>query len=96
MRYVAHPIPDTHLYTVMIRACASPPEPERALDLWTELTHDRAVEPNTSAYNAIIYACARSGEKQYVQQALRLAKEMMDAHRDASGRSAFLRTNRLL
>ncbi|KAG1844581.1 hypothetical protein C8R48DRAFT_780234 [Suillus tomentosus] len=36
MRYIAHPTPDAHLYTLVIRACASTflsPEPERALDL---------------------------------------------------------------
>ncbi|THH17492.1 hypothetical protein EW146_g3327 [Bondarzewia mesenterica] len=93
MRYVAHPQPDAFLYTVMIRACASSPfsksEPERALDLFTEMTVDRRLPPTAGAYAAVILACARSGSKAYVSEAFRLAKEMLDAHRDASGHSAF-------
>lgn len=95
MRYVAHPKPDAFLYTQMIRACASPylpaisSEPERALDLWTEMVHDSNLPPTTAAYNAIILACARSGEKTYVNEAFRLAKEMFDSHRDAFGKSAY-------
>ncbi|KAF8884462.1 hypothetical protein BD779DRAFT_1612106 [Infundibulicybe gibba] len=95
MRYVAHPQPDTLLYTLMIRACASPispsrsSEPERALDLWTEMTVDRRMAPTVGAYSAVILACARSGSKSYVNEAFRLAKEMLDSHRDARGESAF-------
>jgi hypothetical protein len=93
MRYVAHPTPDALLYTLMIRACAlsltSSSEPERALDLWTEMTLDHRIPPSTGAYTAIILACARSGSKMYIHEAFRLAKEMLDSHRDASGRSAF-------
>jgi hypothetical protein len=93
MRYVAHPTPDALLYTLMIRACASSlmfsSEPERALDLWTEMTADRNIRPSTGAYTAVILACARSGSKTYIHEAFRLAKEMLDSHRDASGRSAF-------
>ncbi|KAF9455720.1 hypothetical protein BDZ94DRAFT_1315904 [Collybia nuda] len=46
----------------MIRACASPisssrpSEPERALDLWTEMTVDRRLLPTIGAYDAIILA----------------------------------------
>lgn len=93
MRYVAHPEPDTLLYTLIIRACASSPynksEPERALDLFTEMTVDRGLLPTAGTYSAVILACARSGSKEYVNEAFRLAKEMLDAHRDAWGRSAF-------
>ncbi|KAF9460459.1 hypothetical protein BDZ94DRAFT_1197820 [Collybia nuda] len=95
MRYVAHPDPDVPLYTTMIRACASPisssrsSEPERALDLWTEMTVDRRLLPTVGAYDAIILACARSGLKIYVNEAFRLAKQMLDSHRDARGYSAF-------
>ena len=93
MRYVAHPTPDALLYTLMIRACASSltssSEPERALDLWTEMTVDHQIQPSAGAYTAIILACARSGSKMYIHEAFRLAKEMLDSHRDASGRSAF-------
>lgn len=93
MRYVAHPNPDAQLYTQMIRACASSlvssAEPERALDLWTEMTVDHGIAPSAGAYTAIILACARSGSKTYIHEAFRLAKEMLDSHRDARGRSAF-------
>ncbi|KAH9176110.1 hypothetical protein EDB89DRAFT_1941983 [Lactarius sanguifluus] len=91
MRYVAHPQPDALLYTQMIHACAlpTPAEPERALDLFTEMTVDRGIAPTAGAYNATILACARSGSKVYVNEAFRLAKEMLDAHRDARGRGTF-------
>lgn len=91
MRYVAHPNPDSLLFTQMIQACAlpTPAEPERALDLFTEMTIDRQIPPTAGAYTAAILACARSGSKVYVNEAFRLAKEMLDAHRDARGRGAF-------
>jgi hypothetical protein len=93
MRYVAHPRPDALLYTLMIRACASSltssSEPERALDLWTEMTVDHEIQPSAGAYAAIILACARSGSKTYIHEAFRLSKEMLDSHRDANGKSAF-------
>jgi hypothetical protein len=75
----------------MIQACAlpTPAEPERALDLFTEMTVDRRIPPTAGAYTAAILACARSGSKVYVNEAFRLAKEMLDAHRDARGRGAF-------
>ncbi|KAK0200892.1 hypothetical protein DFS33DRAFT_1355747 [Desarmillaria ectypa] len=91
MRYVAHPIPDAFLYTTMIRACASSfftvraSEPERALDLWTEMTIDNNIAPTVASYNAVILTCARTGDKKYVHEAFRLAKEMLDSHRDANG-----------
>ena len=95
MRYAAHSQPDVLLYTLMIRACASPvssarsSEPERALDLWTEMTVDHRIMPTAGAYNAVILACAKSGLRRYVAEAFRLAKEMLDSHRDAEGRTAF-------
>jgi hypothetical protein len=93
MRYVAHPTPDALLYTLMIRACASSltssSEPERALDLWTEMTVDHEIQPSAGAYSAVVLACARSGTKTYIHEAFRLSKEMLDSHRDASGKSAF-------
>ncbi|KAI9435830.1 hypothetical protein H4582DRAFT_2059299 [Lactarius indigo] len=91
MRYVAHPLPDDVLYTQMIRACGlpTPAEPERALDLFTEMTVDCGIPPTAGAYDAVIIACARSGSKVYVNEAFRLAKEMLDAHRDARGRGTF-------
>ncbi|KII83612.1 hypothetical protein PLICRDRAFT_58314 [Plicaturopsis crispa FD-325 SS-3] len=93
MRYVAHPTPDAFLYALMLRACASSPvvaaEPERALDLWTEMTVDKGIAPTAHAYDAVILALARAGGRSYVAEAFRLARQMLDAHRDARGRSAF-------
>ena len=95
MRYVAHPNPDALLYTLMIRACASPissalsSEPEKALDFWTEMTVDHRITPTVGAYNAVILACARSGTEMYVNEAFRLARQMLDSHRDAEGKSAY-------
>ena len=103
MRYVAHPTPDVVIYTLMIMACArSPPsggtsdsEPQRALDLFTEMTIDNNIPPSRETYTAIIFACARSGEAKFVNEAFRLAKEMLDGHRDALGSPAFTPNNAL-
>jgi hypothetical protein len=105
MRYAAHPTPDLKLYTTMIRACALPAsgrtspfsplptaEPERALDLWHEMTVDQSILPDSAAYEAIIAACARSGLERYVNEAFRLARECLDGDRDAHGRSRFAAT----
>ncbi|KAK7055421.1 hypothetical protein R3P38DRAFT_2600354 [Favolaschia claudopus] len=102
MRYVAHPKPDVVLYTAMIRACASPvsparsSEPERALDLWAEMTVDQGLTPTVGSYNAVILACAKSGRKEYVNEAFRISKQMLDSNRDAYGRSAYLPDRRTL
>ncbi|KAF9513512.1 hypothetical protein BS47DRAFT_1393228 [Hydnum rufescens UP504] len=82
MRYVAHPIPDAHLYSIMIRACADAPVPqaERALDLFTEMRIDNRIEPTRDAYNWTILACARAS-KDFTQDAFRLAQEMFDGFR---------------
>ncbi|KAL1745339.1 hypothetical protein HDZ31DRAFT_63265 [Schizophyllum fasciatum] len=101
MRYVAHPNPDAVLYTLMIRACASPlissraSEPERALDLWHEMTVDHGLRPTAGAYAAVILACARAGTRAFVAEAFRLAREMLDSHRDAYGRAAYAPDTRL-
>ncbi|VDC07242.1 unnamed protein product [Peniophora sp. CBMAI 1063] len=92
MRYVAHPQPDAALYATMIRACApvnGQPEPERALDLFTEMTVDNGVEPTQAVYNAVILACARSGSQSYVTEAFRIARQMLDARKDARGQAQF-------
>ena len=91
MRYVAHPFPDTYLYTAMIAACASrviAPQPARALDLFTKMTVDKCIALTTAAYTAAIYACSCLCEKLYVGEAFRLAREMLDGHRDAYGQPA--------
>lgn len=92
MRYAVHPKPDIGLYTLMIRSCAHPAvpaEPERALDLLTEATVDQKLAPAPATFSAVIYALSRSGEKRYVREAFRLAKQMVDGNRDARGVSAF-------
>ncbi|KDR78309.1 hypothetical protein GALMADRAFT_119345 [Galerina marginata CBS 339.88] len=95
MRYVAHPTPDALLYGLMIRACASPvsvaysSEPEKALDLWTEMTVDNKIAPTVGSYNAVILACAKSGSRNYINEGFRLARQMLDSNRDAHGYSAF-------
>ncbi|KAI0276061.1 hypothetical protein BGY98DRAFT_1090385 [Russula aff. rugulosa BPL654] len=80
----------SRLIAALFRTPSSPAlEPERALDLFTEMTVDRRIPPTAGAYTAAILVCARSGSKVYVNEAFRLAKEMLDAHRDARGRGAF-------
>ncbi|KAH7882214.1 hypothetical protein F5I97DRAFT_1913236 [Phlebopus sp. FC_14] len=80
MRYVAHPTPDAHLYAIMIRACGSftRPEPERALDLWTEM-QENDIEPTKGAYEALIRVCGRAG-KDWLGEGIRLVREMNDKH----------------
>jgi hypothetical protein len=72
----------------MIRACANPvsirfsSEPEKALDLWTEMTMDHKIPPTVQAYNAVILACVpRLGTKTYVNEAFRLARQMRGVFR---------------
>ena len=84
MRYVAHPLPDAHLYSVMLRACASAPVPqaERALDLFTEMHSDHRIPLTRDVYNWTILACARA--KDFTTEAFRLAQQMLNAHRDGN------------
>ncbi|KAH9922200.1 uncharacterized protein B0H18DRAFT_1018488 [Fomitopsis serialis] len=99
MRYAVHPEPDIALYTLMLRSCAHPAmpaEPERALDLFTEATVDHRLAPTPAAFSAAIYALSRSGEKRYIREAFRLAKQMVDGDRDARGMSAFRPDRRLV
>lgn len=88
MRYVAHPVPDAHLYVLMIRACGlfSRPEPERALDLWMEM-QENGVKPTKGAYEAIIRVCSRAGPE-WLGEGMRLAREMSDQYSitDMNGR----------
>ena len=99
MRYAVHSKPDVGLYTLMIRSCAhpaAPAEPERALDLLTEATVDNKLIPTPAMFSAVIYALSRSGEKRYVREAFRLAKQVVDGNRDARGVSAFRPDRRLV
>ncbi|KAG8215307.1 hypothetical protein J3R82DRAFT_8896 [Butyriboletus roseoflavus] len=80
MRYVAHPVPDAHLYSLMIRACGSfsRAEPERALDLWMEM-QENGVKPTKGAYEAVIRVCGRAGPE-WLGEGMRLAREMSDQY----------------
>ena len=94
MRFAAHPDPDAPMYARMIRGCASHmlsprAQPERALDLFTEMTVDKQIPPTAETYTATILACARSGERDFIHHAFQLAKQMLDAHRDARGAGRF-------
>ncbi|KIY43210.1 hypothetical protein FISHEDRAFT_53994 [Fistulina hepatica ATCC 64428] len=100
MRYVAHPHPDRSFYSLMIHACAyaGMSEPERALDLWTEMTTTPAtgiitekgcaratepfITPDRAAYNALILAYARAGTPQWVEEAFRVFREMSGRARE--------------
>lgn len=80
MRLVAHPQPSLSIYNTMINACADPfdPQPERALDLFTELVQEAKYEPGSDTYNAAILACARV--KGFYTDAFRLFREMLTKH----------------
>jgi hypothetical protein len=60
------------------------------------MTVEQGLSPTVGSYNAVILACAKSGRKQYVNEAFRIAKQMLDSHRDAYGRSAYLPDRRTL
>lgn len=94
MRYVAHPIPNEFLYTIMIRSIAFSPDPEaeRALDLFTEMTQDYKIPPTVHSYNAVILVCARS--KKYKSEAFRLARQMTATYIDNNGQSSQLQPNK--
>ncbi|KAH8151630.1 uncharacterized protein LAJ45_04252 [Morchella importuna] len=66
--------PDAETYTLMIHACAINGEVERALDLYTDMTTRRGLEPTHETYHALIHACAL--RKDYFTQAWRFATEM--------------------
>ncbi|GAA6014703.1 hypothetical protein JCM8202_001631 [Rhodotorula sphaerocarpa] len=79
-RLVAHPVPDVPLYSTMIQACAhgAHPSPERAIDLFVEMTDDHRLPPSELAYNGVIRACAREGSREYYFEALRYMRRMLD------------------
>ncbi|KAI5481582.1 pentatricopeptide repeat protein [Pseudohyphozyma bogoriensis] len=82
VRLVSHPTPSADLYATMIAACArgSHPSPERAVDLFIEMTEDNNIPPTRDAYNALIRACAMKGTQEYYFEALRYMKQMLDAN----------------
>lgn len=79
-RAVAYPVPDVFLFSTMILACSSGahPAPERAIDLFTEMTHDNRLPPSEAAFNGVIRACAREGSQEYYYEALRFMRRMLD------------------
>ncbi|GAA5949162.1 hypothetical protein JCM3765_003311 [Sporobolomyces pararoseus] len=79
-RLVSHPIPSVDLYSTMIQACSrgSHPSPERAIDLFTELTDDNRLPPSELAFNGVIRSCAREGSQEYYYEALRYMRRMLD------------------
>lgn len=87
MRLVAHSIPNKELYTTMITACAHKdhPEPERGLDLWTEMTLDNAIQPDVSAFNAAIRAAG--SVKKFYLEAFRIMRQMLDFYHTSSPHS---------
>ena len=85
MRLKAHPIPTKQLYTTMIRTCGDPrdPQPERARDLWIEMTQEgNKVSPTREEYDAIIRALG-STKKDYLE-AFELLRQMLAKHHDAT------------
>ncbi|KAI9449004.1 hypothetical protein BJY52DRAFT_1364065 [Lactarius psammicola] len=84
MRYVAHPQPDALLFTQMIHACALPtPGRPRARARPIHRNDRRSWDPTHRR------RIQRRDPRVYVNEAFRLAKEMLDAHRDARGRGTF-------
>lgn len=81
-RLVSHPIPDVALYSEMIQACSRGPHPspERALDLFIEMTVDNNLPPSELAYNGVIRACAKEGSQPNYFEALRLMRQMLDTN----------------
>ncbi|KIO23502.1 hypothetical protein M407DRAFT_27028 [Tulasnella calospora MUT 4182] len=83
MRYVAHPTPSLDTYNTMLRACADAisPSPQRALDLFHEMTVENRIRPTTATYNAVMLTCSRSGRRDYMHEAYRLGKQLLDEYR---------------
>lgn len=84
MRFAAHPTPDRQVYNTIIRSCAAPqdPQPERARDLWLEMTGPGGIEPRCEEYNAIISALG-STKNDYLE-AYDLLRQMLGKHHEAT------------
>lgn len=84
MRFAAHPVPSREVYATMIKACADPrqPQPERARDLWIEMTVDQRIEPSGEEFNAIIGALG-STKEDYLES-FDLMRQMLAKHNDAT------------
>lgn len=81
MRLVAHPTPSSESYIALIEACGKvdDPQPERALDLWKEMTEDQGIQPDVVAFNAILRALSSVGR--FWGEALRVFKTMLDFYK---------------
>lgn len=95
MRFSAHPSPTRELYTTMIRSCGAPqdPQPERARDLWLEMTETDEIQPTANEYNAIIRALG-STKTDYLE-AYDLLRQMLSMHEEATSIPFEGRTNKL-
>jgi hypothetical protein len=84
MRLSAHPTPCREIYRLMITSCgaSSDPQPERARDLWIELTQDNGSIPDEPEYTAAIRALS-STKKDYLE-AFDLLRQMLARHHDAT------------
>ncbi|WWD20656.1 hypothetical protein CI109_105132 [Kwoniella shandongensis] len=84
MRLAAHSTPSRELYTTMIRVCgdARQPQPERARDLWIEMTESEKMDPTRDEYAAIIRSLG-STKKDYLE-AFDLLRQMLAKHHDAT------------
>ena len=87
MRLMAHPHPSRELYRTMILACAenNEPQPERARDLWLEMTTDGdapAMQPQREDYDAIIRAMCTT--KDNYLEGFELFRQMLAKHHDAT------------
>lgn len=83
MRLTAHPAPSAAVYTTMISACANSrdPQPERARDLWIEMT-ESGIQPERAQFDAIIRALS-STKKTYLE-AFDLFRQMLAKHAEAT------------
>ncbi|ORY26582.1 hypothetical protein BCR39DRAFT_540638 [Naematelia encephala] len=85
MRLMAHPLPTKEVYCTMIRLCSDPrdPQPERARDLWVEMTNEgEKIDPQRQEYDAIIRAL--SSTKETYLEAFDLLRQMLARHFDAT------------
>lgn len=85
LRLVAHPNPSAQMYATMIKACANPtnPQPERARDLWTEMTQEQShISPGREEYEAIITAMGST--KAGYLEAVNYLREMLAKHREVA------------
>ncbi|KAK4684100.1 hypothetical protein P7C73_g6105, partial [Tremellales sp. Uapishka_1] len=85
LRLAAHPIPSREIFTTMIRACgdANEPQPERARDLWVEMTTEgEKLTPRREEYEALMRAVG-SLKSGYLE-AFELLREMLARHHEAT------------